>query len=133
MAFIKFRELGKRFNFYKELPVKDLPEYVSQYVFPGELVRSIYCTTRDKGVFTDKKIVLFDKRGPLGIVKKIDIFPYNKISSTAIIFKSNTASILFTFDSGYQMTLTFVNMNADAKKRLRELYCYINQDIGKLR
>lgn len=131
MAFIKFRELGKIFNFYKEMPLNDVPEYVLEYVFPGEEIKSIYCTSRDKGLFTNNKIVLFDRKGPLGISKKIDIFPYSKISSSAIVFKSKVVNILFTFESGYQMTLGFINMSPDAKKRLRELYCYINQKICK--
>jgi hypothetical protein len=69
-------------------------------------------------------MVLFDVN-PLDGSKKIHIIPYSSISSSAILYKRSSASILFSFDSGYQMELKFVHLDARGKTDLRKLFSYI--------
>ena len=114
MAYIKYKELAQYFNFYKKVEVNTLPKYVTDYVSEGEYIVAAYVTMRDKCVFTDRKIILFDQRG-LGGTKKIHFFPYKSISSSAILYKRKKTSLLFSFDSGYQLKLNFVNMNPHNK------------------
>ena len=128
MAYIKYKELTKYFNFNKELDIKNLPSYVTDYFKKGEVAIQAYKTSRDKSAFTNERMILFDVN-PLDRSKKIHIIPYSSISSGAIRFGLNSAAILFSFDSGYQMELRFVGLNAEAKTELRKLFSYIMNNI----
>ena len=121
MAYIKYKELTKYFNFNKEIPLDDLPHYVTDYVNPKEKIYKAYKTLRDKAIFTDKRMILFDV-DPITNSKKIHIIPYLSISTGAILFKKKDAAILLSFDSGYQIRLNFVKLNPDEKTELRKLY-----------
>jgi hypothetical protein len=124
MAYIKYKELTKYFNFNKRINEEDLPTYVTDYFKKDEKVIQAYQTSRDKGVFTNERMVLFDVN-PLDGSKKIHIIPYSSISSSAILYKRSSASILFSFDSGYQMELKFIHLDARGKTDLRKLFSYI--------
>ena len=129
MAYIKYKELTKYFNFNKEIDKDNLPNYVTDYLEEKETIYKAYKTFRDKAVFTDKRMILFDVN-VTGINKKIHIIPYKSISSGAILFKANQAAILLSFDSGYQMRLNFVRLDANAKTELRKLYSKIMNTIS---
>ena len=58
MAYIKYKEITKYFNFSKIVDNSLLPKYTMDYVFENEKVLAAYKTRRDYGVFTDKKIIL---------------------------------------------------------------------------
>lgn len=131
MAYIKFKELTHYFNFYKELDLGQLPEYVYQYLSKGEEIYSVYSTQRDKCLFTDKKIILFDRKGTFGLTKKIHFFPYKKISSSAIVFKNTSVYMLFTMESGYQLRLNFVKMTPEGKGHIRKVYYRLIEQIDK--
>ena len=60
MAYVKYKELTKYFNFNKEIEIKELPKYVLDYVNDNEKIYKAYKTKRDKAVFTDKRMILFD-------------------------------------------------------------------------
>ena len=124
MAYIKYKELTKYFNFNKQLSIEGLPTYVTDYFKRDERVIQAYQTSRDKGVFTNERMILFDVN-PLNNSKKIHIIPYSSISSGAIMYERSSASILFSFDSGYQMELKFIRLDAHGKTNLRELFSYI--------
>lgn len=129
MAYIKYKELTQYFNFYKELDIKDLPNYVTDYMEDGEVPFVAYGTYRDKFVLTNKKIILFDVRGIRGKCKRIHFFPLLSISSTALEFKSKSVAILLSMDSGYQLRLNFVNMFAQDKTKLRLIYMHLIHSI----
>lgn len=38
MAYMKFKELTKYFDFYKEVPVEELPDYTTEYVRSDEKI-----------------------------------------------------------------------------------------------
>lgn len=124
MAYIKYKELTKYFNFNKELDVKELPQYVLDYVDSDETIWACYKTSRDKSVFTNKRMILFDVV-PFTSRKRIHILPYKSISTSAIEYDINRAAILVSFDSGYQLRLNFVGMNAEDKTNIRKLYSKI--------
>ena len=128
MAYVKYKELTKHFNFNKEIDVKDLPTYVTDYLDEKETIYKAYKTIRDKAVFTDKRMVLFDVN-VTGINKKIHIIPYKSISSGAILFKVNSAAIFLSFDSGYQMRLNFIKLDPKEKTELRKLYSKIMNSV----
>ena len=121
MAYAKFKELTKYFDFKEEIDVDNLPDYTREYVSSGEKILLGYKTARDHAVFTDKTMILFD-RNLACTYKKIHIIPYKSISSSAILFKPGRAEILMSMDSGYQMRIVFVNMNHIKKEHLKDVY-----------
>lgn len=131
MAYIKYKELAHYFNFYKQLDTATLPKYVTDYLGKDEKINAVYSTFRDKCLFSDRKIVLFDRRGGLfGIFEnKIHMFPYKNISSSAIVYKRNSVTLLFTMNSGYQLKLNFVKMKPEDKSYIRQVYTKMIENI----
>lgn len=122
MAYIKFKELTKYFDFRLEVDTKNLPEYTIEYLNANEDVLLAYKNSRDYAIFTGERMILFD-RDALGLYyKKIHIIPYNRISTCAINFKPGKVELLCSLDSGYQMHLNFIDMNHDKKEKIKEIF-----------
>ena len=122
MAYIKFKELSKYFDFKEEIATDKLPDYAREYVSSKETILGSYKNSKDYAVFTDKKMILFDRDTLAVYYKKIHIFPYMSISSSAINFKPGKVELLFSFDSGYQLHINFIEMNHDKKEKLKSIY-----------
>ena len=122
MAYIKFKELSKYFDFKEEIATDKLPDYAKEYVSSKETILGSYKNSKDYAVFTDKKMILFDRDTLAVYYKKIHIFPYVSISSSAINFKPAKVELLFSFDSGYQLHINFIDMNHDKKEKLKSIY-----------
>lgn len=129
MAYIKFKELTRYFSFSKEIDIDTLPNYVTDYVDKGEEILIAYKTTRDKAIFTNKKVILFDCNLLKGTTKTIHIIPYKSISSGAIQYTSSGAKILLTLDSGYQIRWDFVRMEGKDKTTLRHIYSKMMESV----
>ena len=122
MAYIKFKELSKYFDFKEAIATDRLPDYAKEYVSNKESIIGSYKNSKDYAVFTDKKMILFDRDTLAVYYKKIHIFPYTSISSSAINFKPGKVELLFSFDSGYQLHINFIEMNHDKKEKLKTIY-----------
>ena len=122
MAYIKFKELSKYFDFKEETTIDKLPDYAKEYVSSKETIIGSYKNSKDYAVFTDKKMILFDRDTLAVYYKKIHIFPYSSISSSAINFKPGKVELLFSFDSGYQLHINFIEMNHNKKEKLKSIY-----------
>lgn len=123
MAYMKFKELTKYFDFKTEvLDIEMLPDYVKEYVMDSETILLGYKNNRDYVLFTNKKMLLFD-RDPLTLhYKKVHVVPYKSISSSAINYLSNKVELLYSLDSGYQLHINFIGMNHDKKENLKRVY-----------
>lgn len=123
MAYMKFKELTKYFDFKEEiLDIRLLPEYAKEYVEDNEQIILAYKNSKDFALFTDKKMLLFD-RDVLGMhYKKVHVVPYKSISSGAINYLVGKVEMLFSLDSGYQMHINFVGMNHDKKENLKKVF-----------
>ena len=131
MAYAKFKELTKYFDFKAEVPTSRLPEYTTEYVRKDEEILLGYKTHRDHAIFTNKTMILFD-RDIVGTYKKIHMIPYRSISTSAICFKPGKAEILLSLDSGYQMRINFVNMNHEKTEHLKVVYkTMMEESVGK--
>ena len=130
MAYIKYKELTKYFDFSKYISNDQLPKYTLDYVYEDETLLVCYKTFRDYGLFTDKKIVLFDNALSVSPFKKTYTIPYNNISSCSIIYRPSKVELSFDMDSGYQLRLKFVSMGIEDKIRLRLLYSCITRIIA---
>ena len=129
MAYLKYKEITKYFHFFKELNREELPSYVTDYLDEGEEVLSGYATKRDKGLFTNKKILLFDVT-PYTNTKQIHTIPYNSISSIGVLFGSTNGAFIIYLESGYPLELKFKNLNGEKKTRLRLLYSAIAEIVA---
>ncbi len=123
MAYMKFKELTKYFDFKEEiLDIHLLPEYAKEYVEENESIILAYKNSKDFALFTNKKMLLFD-RDVLGMhYKKVHVVPYKSISSGAINYLVGKVEMLFSLDSGYQMHINFVGMNHDKKENLKKVF-----------
>lgn len=122
MAYIKFKELSKYFDFKTEVYEDKLPDYTKEYVEDNEVILIGYKNSKDYVVFTDKKMILFDRDTLAVYYKKIHIIPYRSVSTSAINFKPGKVELLFSFDSGYQLHVNFIDMNHDKKENLKKIY-----------
>ena len=122
MAYIKFKELAKYFDFKKEITEADLPEYTKEYVDAKENILIGHKNSKDYVVFTDKRMILFDRDTLAMYYKKIHIIPYKSISTSAINFKPGKVELLFSLDSGYQLHINFIDMNHDKKETIKKVY-----------
>ena len=122
MSYIKFKELAKYFDFKTDVPIENLPEYTLEYVNSKEKVILAYKNLKDYIVFTDKKIILFDRDTLAIYYKKIHYIPYKSISTSAINFKPGKVELLFSLDSGYQLHINFIDMNHNKKENVKKAY-----------
>ena len=122
MAYIKFKELTKYFDFKEEIMEENLPDYTKEYVENNEKILMGYKNSKDYVVFTDKKMILFDRDTLAVYYKKIHIILYISISTSAINFKSGKVELLFSLDSGYQLHVNFIDMNHDKKENIKKVY-----------
>jgi len=122
MAYIKFKELTKYFDFKREVNINELPEYTLEYVDEEEKVVMAYKNSKDYIVFTDKRLILFDRDALALYYKKIHIIPYSSISTSAINFKPGKVELLFSLNSSYQVHLNFVDMHHDKKENIKKVY-----------
>ena len=122
MAYIKFKELTKYFDFKREVNINELPDYTLEYVDEEEKVVMAYKNSKDYVVFTDKRLILFDRDTLALYYKKIHIIPYNSISTSAINFKPGKVELLFSLNSSYQVHLNFVDMHHDKKENIKRVY-----------
>ncbi|MDD3241653.1 MAG: PH domain-containing protein [Bacilli bacterium] len=129
MAYIKYKELTRYFNFQKEVSASSLPKYVKDYISDGEKILSSYITKKDYGIFTDKKILLFDQQSLIGS-KEIHTIYYGSISTFTISFRLNMVDMIIYLDSGYPLRLRFVNLSSEDKTKLRILYREMSEMIA---
>ncbi len=130
MFYVKYKEITKKFNFSKVINKSELPGYIKHYVLDDEKILVAYKTSRDHGIFTDKKIILFDSVSKIKIKKQMYTIPYKSISTISIIFEENNALLNLLLDCGYPIKLKFINVEPDDKVRLRILYTCINRIIS---
>lgn len=122
MAYIKFKELAKYFDFKTEVREEELEDYAKEYIDNKEQFVFAYKNNRDYAIFTTKRMILFDRDTLAVYYKKIHIIPYSSISTSAINYKPGKVEILLSLDSGYQMHLNFIEMNHDKKENIKRIY-----------
>ena len=130
MAYIKYKEITKYFNFIRVLDKDKLPNFISEYVFKDEKILAAYKTSTDHGIFTTKKILLFDNYSLFGRTKHIHTIPYKSISSLSVMFLPSRADLILYMDSGYPVRIKFINMKSIDKLRLRLIYSVIMQVVN---
>ena len=130
MSYVRYKEVTKHFNFLRVISKDNLPLYIKHYVKDDEIILSTYETSRDHGIFTDKKIILFDNVSVFGKYKQIFTIPYKSISYISVLFAEKSAILNMSLECAFPLKLKFVNMSAVDKVRLRVLYTCIDRIIN---
>ncbi len=126
MSYSSFKNIKASFKFSQAFDKKDLPAYAIQYI-KSETVLAVYKTERDFGIFTDKKLVLFDNGKNR---KQIYTIPYKSISMLSVCFLDDSSELTLFIDSGCSINLMFVDMYPKDKLRLRVLYNCVDKIIS---
>lgn len=122
MAYIKYKELTKYYNFSNELEIKDIPQYVYSYIEEEEQILIAYKTYDDMFLLTNNKLIVVDMSGLIIKRQKVHFFPYISISSSAIEFSKGKAAIHLSMDSGYQVRLNFVKLTKEEQSKIKKVY-----------
>ncbi len=128
MAYIKFKEVTRYFNFNEEMNPNHLPKYVIDYLGEDEEIYAAFKTKRDKAIFTSDRMILFDN---LLFQKAVHIIPYKSIATSGIIYGKTKVTILLSLYNSYPVRLNFVRLDARGKTRLRLLYIHIMNENKK--
>lgn len=110
LVYVKHREVKKSFNFSTEITNGDLPRYIRHYIYENETILAAYKTSRDHGIFTLNKIVLFDN---VDACKQMYTISYLSISTIFISFNEMEVEMSIVLDSGYPIRLNFVKIKYD--------------------
>ncbi len=129
MAYIRYKEVTRDFNFTKALEAESVPAYVKDYIYDDEVVLAVYKVGKDHGMITDKKIVLFDNTQSFGMRKEITTVPYKSVTAHSVIFHASSAEIYLLLETSNPMLLKFANMTDVDKLRVRLLYNAISAAV----
>lgn len=69
---------------YSEMSDKDLDKNVSAFLMEGEVVERGFKLVRDMLIFTDKRILLFDKQGVTGAKTRVVSINYGSIVEVSV-------------------------------------------------
>lgn len=122
-------EISRDLSFSKVINKKELPGYIKHYVLEDENILVAYKTSRDRAIFTDNKVVIFDTLKKIGR-KEIYTLPYKNIISVSVTFDIIDAELVLYLECGYPIKLRFVDLEAEDKIRLRLLYTYLSRKIS---
>ena len=133
MAYIKYKEITRYFNFRRELSREEIPKKVYSYIEANEEILIVYSTGNSIFCLTSLKLIIFDVRGIIELKETVHFFPFVSISSTAIEYVGSRVAILLSMDSGYQVRLNFVKMSEEEKRKIRSVYMDMVEAISRKR
>lgn len=99
-------DLLTKFSVTNQDNTEAITKLFASYLTEGEQVIVGYTHTRDKVVFTNKKIICLDVQGLTGKKKSYRFFPYSKITS----FSIETAGGILDGDSDFKIYVSGVGL-----------------------
>lgn len=103
MSFIKFKPISSYFNFLTVVKSDEINDDIIRFVNKDEKVVICLKSQRDVAIFTDKRIVLVDKKGINGFSRSIYVVEYASISSYILNINSISSVIEIITDSSHVM------------------------------
>lgn len=98
-------DLLAKFSVTKQVDASEAFQHISHIAVEDESVDLAYTHTRDKVIFTTKRLICIDVQGLTGSKKEYRSFPYSKISS----FSVETAGT-FDGDSDFKIWMSGVGV-----------------------
>jgi len=123
------RKMTKNYDFSEVIKPETLPGYIKHYITENDKILTAYKTPNDHGVFTDKKIVLFDSIGQFKTKKKIYTIPYESVTTISVSFDEAMAELDLELNNGRMISLMFDDLEPEDKVRIRLLYTCINHIV----
>lgn len=109
MAFIKFKPIASSFNFSLTIHGDDIDEEIKSYIDTNdEKIIMAFRAKRDLGIFTDKRIILVNKKGFVGFRKSIYAIEYSSIASYVLNINMFSSSIDVITNSGHELKIKFL-------------------------
>ncbi len=105
MSFIKFKPLSSFFNFLSVVKPEEVNDDIIRFVNKDEKVVICLKSQRDVAIFTNKRIVLVDKKGINGFNRSIYVVEYASISSYILNINSMSSVIELITDSSHTMRI----------------------------
>ena len=107
MAFIKFKPIASHFNFFVSMTKNGLSSEDLNYIDDEEEILLAFRSKRDLAIFTDKRIILIDKKGFRGFRKSIYAVKYESISSYSLNINNLDSVIEIITDSSHRLLMRF--------------------------
>lgn len=109
MAFIKFKPIASHFNFFESVSKENLDKESLSYIdLDDEEILLAFKSKRDVGIFTDKRIILIDRKGIRGFRKSIYAIKYDSISSYALNIHNFDSTIEIITESSHRLVINFL-------------------------
>ena len=117
----------KKYILKEELSFKKMPTYMKHYTYKNEDIYKMYKTKRDRAVFTDTRMILFDLK-LFTKYKLIQVIPYKTILSGEVFFKKRTGFITLKLYNN-SIKLKFIKLCPEDKTELRKLFYHIMRNV----
>lgn len=107
MAFIKFKPIASHFRFFMTITGNQLDSATYNFIDENEHVILAFKSKRDLAIFTDRRIILIDKKGIRGFRKSIYSIKYESISSYTLNIHNLDSTIEIITDSSHHLIMNF--------------------------
>jgi hypothetical protein len=129
MAFIKFKPLTSSFYFYASASHDEIGDDINKYLVDGEKVMYVFRSQRDLGIFTNKRIVLIDKKGIRGYCRSIYCIDYKSISSYIFTVHDFDSTFEIITNSSHIASINFLKQIS--LEEVDEVYKYLTGCVIK--
>lgn len=109
MAFIKFKPISSFFNFHSQVDPKEVNEDIERFISKDEKIVICLKSNRDIGIFTNKRVVLVDKKGIKGFQRSVYVVEYESISSYILNINTFNCVIELITNSAHSMKLSLLS------------------------
>lgn len=107
MSFVKFKPVASYFNFYNQIAQTDLSNNDLMFINENEKFMYAFKSTRDFVIFTNKRIILVDKKGLRAFRKTITYVSFESISSYSMTVHNLDTTFEFVLNSSHSMNINF--------------------------
>ena len=129
MAFVKFKPLASSFFFYAVVAPDEIDSNINKYLGDGEKIVFAFRSQRDIGVFTNKRIVLIDRKGIRGFCRSVFAIDYKSISSYILNIHNLDSSIEIITNSSHKVLINI--LKPIPLDEVYEVYKYLTNYVVK--
>jgi hypothetical protein len=129
MAFIKFKPLASSFYFYSTVSNDELDDSINKYLGDGEKIVFAFRSQRDVGLFTNKRVVLIDRKGLRGFCRSVFAIDYKAISSYILNIRNLDSSIEIITNSSHRVLINI--LKPVPLDEVYEVYKYLTNYVTK--
>lgn len=122
-------------NNYSPITLEQANKEFFGYLMPNETIKKAFKLIRDAMVFTDKRIIFFDRTGVTGsktIIKSINYFSICSVTLATAAFRFDDSDMDVTYmvtpnPNQLQINYETIHLEFPRKFPVQELYCELQQ------